>query len=420
MNENGGIPYSGENKTIKLEDFAIFTAVTLVNTGFSAGYLFISLFLIQVKHAFFIDIGLIYLATGAIDIAVQTIGGKLSDRSGTKTVALMGLAGSAAVYILLSLFVYLNSPFTLYLIVFPALGLFSGLFQLAVSSYISDRKTEQMASGMSLLYVGANLGFTAGPFLGGVVVAYSGYVSLFVFGTLTVVASIIVALIGIRNNPVYALRVTDTNRQKTTLTKLNPSILFLLALVSVSWFVIAFQAVPLSVFESKFLSLSSIEIGIVLSSNGLLITLLQSTISRLVRIEKKARLYPVALGSVLMAAGYLVVSFSRTFVLLEFAITLTTLGEMMIAVPTQVVVTLFSEEHNRGQYQGYYFAFSRAGGSLSAFMGFVMFTIFAEKAVFGWYLVAIVSVVAALGYSLLSPIVEKGYGSISTMREVEL
>lgn len=419
MSQSTVTAYEG-SKTVQLENYAIFTAVTLINTGFSAGYLFISLFLIQVKHAYFIDIGFIYLATGAIDIIVQTVGGRLSDRSGTKNVALIGLAGSAAIYLLLSLFIYINSPFSLYLIVFPVLGLFSGLFQLAVSSYISDRKTEQMASGMSLLYVGANLGFTAGPFVGGVIVAYFGYVSLFIFGTLTVIASIIVAIFGIKNNPVYSLRASNSQKTRTTLFSLNPSVIFLLSLVAVSWFVIAFQAVPLSVFESKFLSLTSIEIGIVLSTNGLLITLFQSIVSKLIRIERKARLYPVALGSILMTAGYLLVAFAKIFILLEAAITLTTLGEMMIAVPTQVVVTLFSEEHNRGQYQGYYFAFSRAGGSLSAFMGFVMFTVFSKNAVFGWYLVAIVSVFAAVGYSLLSPVMENNFSNISKVKEVEL
>lgn len=406
--------------TISRENYIIFLTVTLVYTGFSAGYLFISLFLIQIKHALLINVGLIYLVTGAIDIVVQVIGGSLSDILGTRTVTVAGLSGSAILYALLSMFVFQNSPVIFYFVVFPLLGLFSGLFQLAISSYISDRKKEQMASGMSLLYVGLNLGFTAGPVTGGLLVQYYGYSSLFIFGTVTVLASIVVAVLGLKSNPKYALRVGVEKHEKTTLRKLEKGVLPLLSMVFVSWFVIAFQAVPLSVFESKFLTLTSVEIGIVLSTNGLLITLFQSYISKLISIEKKARLYSVAVGSVIMAVGFIVVAAVRTFIPLEIAITLTTLGEMMIAVPTQVVITLFSKEYNRGQYQGYYFAFSRAGSSVSAYAGLVIFAVFVTHAVVGWYIVIGVSFAAGLFYTLLSPTIERNFRSVSMEEEIKL
>ncbi len=406
--------------TLNRENYIIFLAIILVYGGFSAGYLFISLFLINVKNAPFSSVGFIYLATGAIDIVVQVVGGRLSDRLGTKTVTIFGLAGGAALYVLMTMFVMDNSPVIVYLVAFPFLGLFNGLVQLAISSYISDRTKDKMASGMAMLYVGLNLGFTLGPVSGGFLVQYYGYTSLFIFGTATTIASLAVALVGIKNNPKYALRENsepnDTRRKRG----IKRGVIPLLIMVFFSWFVIAYQAVPLSVFESNFLTLSSLEIGIVLSTNGLLITLLQSTISKIISIEKRARLYSVALGSFIMALGYFVVLFARSFVLLEIAITITTLGEMMVAVPTQVLVTMFSEEHNRGRYQGLYFAFSRAGASISAYVGLIMFAVFEVQAARGWYLVIGMALAASLAYVFLSPSLEKNLSSESAETVIQI
>ncbi len=395
------------------EKLAIFLSITLVYTGFSAAYLFISLFLLQQKNAPLPEIGIIYLATGGIDILVQTIGGRLSDRLGTKTVMSVGLLGSAAIYFLFILFILTDSPVFLYIATFPILGLFGGLFQLALSSYVSDREKDEMAGGLSQLYVGLNFGFTIGPITGGFVISYLGYSYLFLMGLLTSVAAIFVIMLGVMANPKYAERATETQRLGKTKIFRRKGVFTLLILVFVSWFVISYQAVPLSIFESKFLVLTSIEIGIVLSTNGFLITVFQVPISKLIRVEEKGTLIPIALGSAIMAAGYAIISFSHTFLPMILAIAITTLGEMMIAVPTQVVITLFSKSHNRGQYQGYYFAFSRGGASFSSFAGLLLFSYFLNHAQYAWYIVILIALLAAMAYSILSPTIMREYSAFS-------
>ena len=134
------------------EKLAIFSSITLIYTGYSAAYLFISLFLLQQRDAPLPEIGIIYLATGGVDILVQMVGGRLSDRLGTKTVMMLGLAGSVALYFFFILLVITNGPVPLFIISFPILGLFGGLFQLALSSYVSDRARDEMAGGLSQLH----------------------------------------------------------------------------------------------------------------------------------------------------------------------------------------------------------------------------------------------------------------------------
>ncbi len=405
----GGNDVESASRGAAKEKLAIFSSITLIYTGYSAAYLFISLFLLQQRNAPLPEIGIIYLATGGVDILVQMVGGRLSDRLGTKTVMMLGLAGSVALYFFFILLVITNGPVPLFIVSFPILGLFGGLFQLALSSYVSDRARDEMAGGLSQLYVGLNFGFTIGPVTGGFVISYLGYSYLFLLGLLTTFVAIGVIAFGVKLNPKYAERARPSSRSEKTSVLRQRGIFPLLMLVFVSWFVISYQAVPLSIFESKFLVLTSIEIGLVLSTNGLLITLFQVPISKLIGVEKNGKLLPVALGSVIMAAGYSLISVSHTFLPMIAAISITTLGEMMIAVPTQVVITLFSKSHNRGEYQGYYFAFSRGGASFSSFAALLLFSYFIYHAQYAWYVVIILSLFAALAYSMLSPTIAKEY-----------
>ncbi len=399
---------------IARENVTIFTAVTIAYTGFSSSFPFLAVFLMNVKNVPLSSVGIVYLASGVLGIAGQIVGGRLSDFAGTRTVTVLGLLVSAVFYFLLALFVLENSPVFLYMLAYPLLSLFNNLSQLALSSHISDRSKDQMASGMSLLYAGVNLGFTIGPVTGGFLISYLGYGSIFLFGAISTLASVFVAGLKIKTNPRYGLRTAVTGIGRSYSLKLEKGLLTFFTLVLVSWLAIGYQAIPLSVFEDKFLSLSSLQIGIVLTTNGLLITLLQMPLSRLMGIERKLRLLPIALGSGLMAAGFIAIGMASGFDTLEIAIVFTTLGEIMVAVPTQVVAAMFSREHNRGRYQGYYFAFSRAGISLSSYIGPLVFGIFAFEAALGWYLIAGITLASALAYYLLSPVLEREYANLSS------
>lgn len=406
------LSFAGEKGEFARENLTIFSAVTLTYTGFATSFPFIVLFLLHVKDVPLSQVGLVYLISGIVGLLGQWVGGRITDFLGTRTMTIVGLAGSVAMYGLLAIFVIKDTPVLWYIVVYPILNLFNNLSQLALSSHVSDRSRDAMASGMSLLYVGLNLGFTIGPISGGILVAEYGYWSIFVFGAASTFVSTIVAMVGLKSNPRYALRsVTPTAAGKPNL-RLERGLFTFFVLVMVSWLSIGYQAIPLSVFESNFLSLSSVQIGIVLTTNGLLITILQMPVSRKIGIEHKMRLLPIALGSFLMAAGFIAIALSHGIYLLEAGIVLTTLGEIMVAVPTQVVSSLFSREHNRGKYQGYYFAFSRTGIALSSYIGPLIFSIFVLQAYLGWYIIALVTIISGVAYYLLSPAIQRIYAEL--------
>lgn len=402
----------GSGGATRREDFVIFSSVTLSYTGFAASFPFLAVYLLNVRGVPEIQVALLYLVSGVLGILGQIIGGRFSDVLGTKSMVSLGLIVSGGFFGIISVFIISNSPAILLIISYPVLSLFNNLSQLAISSHISDRPKSQMAGGMSLLYSGTNLGFTIGPVSGGYLIAYLGYSSIFTFGLATTFASAVVIIAGIKRNPRYAMRGASGNRPVKSNVKLTPSLFTFLVLVLVSWFAIAFQAIPLTVYETSYLSLSSIGVGIVLSTNGLLITVLQVPISNLIGIERRLRFAPIALGSVLMGAGFAAIAYSRNLYGLIVAITLTTIGEIMIAVPTQVVITMFSREYNRGTFQGYYFAFSRMGIAISSASWLPIFAIFLPHVYLAWILMAAISVAAAISYQVLNSPIQREFSKL--------
>lgn len=394
------------------ENYVILSVITLSWIGFSASMLFISLFLLQVKHVPLSEVGLVYLVSGVTDIIGQLIGGRLSDYFGTKTIALVGISSSTVVYALMALFVLSSGPVAVYFILYPLLSLSDELLQVPISSYLSDRQRDQMTSGLSVMYVGLNFGLTLGPVTGGLLIHYAGYFSLFASGALTAATAGVIFHLKIKSNPRYALRPTVDKSDKPVNRNIERGLYPFLILVVFSFMAIGFQAIPLSVFEATFLSLSSVQIGIVLSTNGLIITIFQIPISRLISIQKNLSLIPVAIGSLIMAAGFLLISRSTDLILLEGAISLTTLGEMLVSVPTNVVITLFSKENNRGKYQSFYAAFARAGSSASSYLGPLMFALLLTNSFKAWYIIAVLSAATGFGYLAYSPALRRQYRSL--------
>ena len=384
-------------------DYSVFTLITLMQSGYSAISLFLAVFLIQVKDVPVSSVGVVYIVSGVVLVLILTLSGKLSDLIGTKTMTIFSAAGSAAVCVLLSAFLVMGMPALAYIITYPFLGLFTTLPSLSLSSYMSDRKGTGMPNGLSLIYSGTNLGYAIGPVSGGFVISIFGYFGLFLFGFLVSGATLAVSAFGLRENSKYARRVVFERNPDGSRFHSSRSLMPLLFLIFLSWFVISYQGVPISVYESTYIDLSSIDIGLILTTNGLLIIILQPSISKLVAIEKRHSLIPIALGSLLMSGGFVLFAIFRTFLLLEAAISITTMGEMMIAVQSQIALSLFSRANSRGSYQGYYFAFSRAGASLAFYTGPLSFAVFAPTVFVGWYAVTIISICAAVGYFVLSP-----------------
>lgn len=387
----------------------VFFVTMLVNVGFSASFPFIAVYLIRVKGDPVSQVGVIYLIAGLVSLFGQLTAGRLVDFLGARKVMFAGLAASFLLFVSLFFLVVFEADVLTFLFAYPALYFFNNLTQVSASTVISSQESRRMVSGFSLMYVGLNLGFSVGPAISGVLVTLYGYAAAFLVGALSIVAACTVAATGIKSSVGHASALRGTIGDNSEKRSVNGSLVAFLLLTFLSWFSIGYQAVPLSVYASKFLGFSNEQIGFLLSTNGLLITILQIPSTRFIGSKAKSLASTLIFGSALTALGFADVAISKLFLGMELAIGLTTVGEIFTAVPSQIVVTLLSRRHNRGAYQGYYYAASRMGMSLAAYLGPFSLALFANDSAKAWYAIALVSLLTAAGYAAVSQRIRRVY-----------
>jgi MFS family permease len=121
-----------------------------------------------------LTVGLLFAAFSGMQFVFAPLWGRLSDRIGRRPVILVGLAGSAASYVLFALAELSPAPLTLLFVSRILAGFFGGTVTTALA-YIADVTTEhERARGMALVGAAFGIGFTVGPVVGGLGHHYVG------------------------------------------------------------------------------------------------------------------------------------------------------------------------------------------------------------------------------------------------------
>jgi len=334
-----------------------FVLRTVNSLGWSATMPFFAIYLDVVRRLALGSIGVVYLASGFATFLSQILGGHLTDRFGAKRVMLTGYACSFISSSLTGYLIFTKSPVYILVTLYPVFSLFRGFSNPATSSLIASLKERaKMSKGFSLLTMGGNLGFGFGPAVGGYLADSLGYAYVFVFSSFCALFATFFALYRVRDVP----KIEFFEQKK------GANHLSLFVVVFLSFFVNGYTYTTLSLYAASYVHLTNSQIGLLFTTNGLEIVLLQLPLMKL--IDKSLFLSP-SIAMLLTSLAYLVVAFSHNFFELELAVVVSTLGEILLAVPMQTIVAQLSKEGNRGRYQGYYFSSSSLGRSLSSFVG---------------------------------------------------
>ena len=206
---------------------------------------------------------------------------------------------------------------------------------------------------MTLIRLAINLGFAAGPALGGLIIAGLGYYGLFWVDALTCLAAAIVLKKTL--NPKKA-RITDV--EEIRVNPLAPYrdftyVLFLTALALFGFvFVQYFSTMPL--YYREIYGLKEQQIGLLLGFNGLLIFLLEMPLVTFMEFKKWSQAGNVVVGIVFLAFSFPLYIFSDWVGILVVGMVFATLGEM-IAFPFGNAFALRRSKLGRqGAYMGLY------------------------------------------------------------------
>lgn len=378
-------PYQGLSKEIW------FMALTmLINRAGAMVVPFLSLYLTNFLEFSLENVGWIMSCYGFGSVAGVFIGGKLADKIGYYKVMYMSLLGTGLIFFGIQ---FITDFYSLCIGVFT-LTIVADMFRPAVWVALDDYSEEDNRTrSVTLIRLAINLGWSMGPAIGGLLITYMSYQSLFWVDGLTCIIAGIVIIRFLRQKS----QVTTKHKQ-ASLPKLSPYkdgryLIFWFAMFLIAFtFMQYFSTIPL--YYSQRLGMDEDGIGLMLAMNGLLIFLLEMPIVHALEKGKLESLKIVIGGCFLLVLSFLVLNIGAYIGLAIIGIIFMTFGEMLGFPFSNSYALDRSKLGNQGSYMAMYSMSFSVAHILGPNIGMQFSAKFGFEST--WYLMAGICLVACL------------------------
>lgn len=374
--------------------------ITLINRAGTMVIPFLSLYLTESLSFSLSQVGWIMSFFGLGSVVGSWLGGKLTDTIGYYKIMVFSLFFTGILFVLLQ-FVNTFEGFCASIFVLMVVAdMFRPAMFVALSSY---SKPKNKTRSVTLIRLAINLGFSAGPAVGGLIIAKLGYHGLFwVDGVTCMLATFLLFSV---LNP-KKVKVIDEIKVENPIS-IRSDKPYWVFLISMALFGIVFlqyfSTIPL--FYKKGHQLTESEIGLLMGMNGFIIFLLEMPLIKWLEDTKYSKINLMLFGLVLLAISILVLNFTSWTGILIIGMLLMTLGEMIAFPFSNAFAMERAKKGNQGEYMAMYtVAFSIAhifghnsGMQLINEMGFTT----------TWYVIFGIATLSALAMLYLRSILKR-------------
>ena len=304
----------------------ILTFVTFINRAGTMVLPFLSKYLKEDLHFSYSEVGWIMVCFGTGSILGSWLGCKLSDKIGFYKIMIFSLLTTGVLFF----FVQFISSFIGLCIGMFVLMIIADMFRPAMFVSIGAyAKPENRTRALTLVRLAINLGFAAGPALGGLIIMGIGYRGLFWVDGGTCIIAILIFWIKVKEKKKSAFR--DKEHPGEVLTnsvfKDKPFWVFLFTcMVSGVLFFQVFTTIPL--YHKEQFNLTEFQTGLLLTMNGLMIFFLEMPLVSYVERHKISKVKVVATGCFLMAISLFLMLVNSWAGILVIMMLFMTVGEM--------------------------------------------------------------------------------------------
>ncbi len=330
--------------------------ITLINRAGTMVIPFLSLYLTESLDFKLSNVGWIMSCFGLGSVVGSWLGGKLTDKFGYYLVMFLSLLGTGVAFILMQ-FVTTFTGFCLGIFLLMLIAdMFRPAMFVALSSY---SKPENKTRSVTLIRLAINLGFSAGPAVGGLIITSIGYGGLFwVDGITCLLAGFLLLQV---LHPKKA-KVLDEIKVENPVSAYSDKAfwIFLIGMMLFATvFLQYFSTMPLYYKDVHFLS--EMEIGLLLGLNGLVIFLLEMPLVKWLEDGKYTKSGLMVFGAILTALSFIVLNLTSWVGVLVVAMMLMTIGEMIAFPFSNAFAMDRAKKGNQGEYMALYsIAFSFA------------------------------------------------------------
>ncbi len=348
---------------------------------------FLALFLVNVLHVSYVDVGVIIAVIGTVQLPFNYLGGLLTDRFGRRRLILLGLAAEAVTTAAVAYSFAIES--LVGAVVTAAVGgIVTSAAAPAASAYIADLASgAERTRGFTFYRIGFNAGYSAGVTLGGVLVSVLGFAAAVYVaaGVIAVGGGFLavtlepsprdLALAAPRDRPLpggepevpgRSLRASfRVLAQDRVALELLLAVLFA-GLVAGQW------AVTFPLYVRNVLGISYAILGVGLALNGLVVVFGQTATTESVLGWRHTSI--AIAGVLLYAVAFVGLGAAGLFgalptVVFFVAVVVLTIGENLITIPQATLPSNLAPAGEVGAYNGAFGAVGGAGFLVSVLLG---------------------------------------------------
>ncbi len=363
------------NRNLRLLGFGV--AIRMLGNALYSPFL--ALFLVNVLHIAYLEVGVIIAGIGVIQLPFNFLGGLLTDRLGRRRLLLIGLFAEAAATAGLA---YAFAILSLELAIVTALagGIVTTTAGPAASAYIADfAERSERTRGFTFYRIGFNAGYSAGVTLGGLLIASIGFAGAVAVATVVIASGATLMALTLAPSPrdlalgrplstaaAPALPSTEAPPvSMATSFKLlarDRVALELLVAFAFASMVVGQWAVTFPLYVHNVLGVSYSLLGVGLALNGLVVVFGQTFTTESVIGRRHTTI--ATFGLLLYVVAFLGLGAAGLFGLIPtvaffVAVVVLTFGENLVTIPSATLPSNLAPKTEVGVYNG---AFAMVGG----------------------------------------------------------
>jgi len=313
---------------------------------------FLSKYLKENLHFSYSEVGWIMVSFGFGSMLGSWLGGKLADKIGFYRVMIFSLFSSGIGFLLLQF-------------VTSFVGLCIGMFSIMVladmfrpAMFVSlgaYAKPENRTRALSLVRLAVNLGFAAGPAVGGLIIMGLGYKGLFwVDGSTCILAISIFALL-VKEKKKPTLVGDATSGKSEVVSVFKDKIFWIFLFVSFVTAMIFFQLfTTLPLYHHEMFGLSEFQTGLLMTLNGLLIFTLEMPFVSYFERKKVHKVKIILWGTLLMSFGFYLLLLNFWAGILIISMIFISIGEIFAFPFSNVFALSRAPKGYEGRYMAMY------------------------------------------------------------------
>lgn len=323
--------------------------ITFINRSGTMVIPFLSLYLNKSLHFSLPDIGIIMSFFGIGSLVGTWLGGKLTDKIGYYKVMFVSLVLTGIFFVLLqyaTTFIgFCAGIFTVMLVA----DAFRPAMFVALSAY---SKTENKTRSVTLIRLAINLGFSAGPAIGGLIITSIGYQGLFWVDGITCTLAGFLLLIVLHPKKVKVLDDIKVENPVSVYKDKAFWIFFIAMFIFGFTFLQYFSTIPLYYKDVRLLS--ELQIGLLMGFNGFFIFLFEMPLIKWLENPKNSKIKLVTIGLFLTAMSFVVLNTTAWIGILLGGMLLMTIGEMIAFPFSNSFAVERAKKGNQGEYMAFY------------------------------------------------------------------